>query len=266
VTGTAACPIGENMEEKASHFDKNSQIYNKVRPGYPHEIYEIISNHKVFDINSNILEIGAGNGIASQEIYNQWHSKLTLIEPGNNLCELLYDKFRNINNIKMENITFEQYRTETLFDAIFSATAFHWLDLATKYKKSHDLLKDNGILVLYWNNYGVENNDLADKIQKIYNKYGKGFTDKKSNYDRLMDKIENRRKEINESGHFKVIEHKIICNTLEYAKDEYIKLLKTFPDHSELNNNFWFEMEQTIKENGNNINVKIITNLEIAGK
>jgi len=45
-----------------------------------------------------------------------------------------------------------------------------------------------------------------------------------------------------------------------------MQLLKTFPDHSELNNNFWFEMEQTIKENGNNINVRITINLEIADK
>ena len=81
-----------------------------------------------------------------------------------------------------------------------------------------------------------------------------------------MEKIENRRKEINESDYFKIIEHKIICNTLEYTKDEYMQLLKTFPDHSELNNNFWFEMEQTIKENRNNINVRITINLEIADK
>jgi len=256
----------EIMEEKANHFDNNSQIYNNVRPGYPSEIYEIISTYKIFDNNSNILEIGAGNGIASQEIYNKWQSKLTLIEPGNNLYDLLYNKFNNRNNIKIENTTFEQYRSETLFDAIFSATAFHWLNWTTKYKKSHDLLKNNGILVLYWNNYGVENNYLSDKIQKIYDKYGKGFTYQKNNYERIMDKIENRKNEINESNYFRVIEHKIFSNILEYTKDEYIQLLRTFPDHSELVNDFWIEMEQIIKENGNKINVRLITNLEIADK
>jgi len=254
------------MEEKAYHFDINSQIYNNVRPGYPNEIYDIISTYKLFDNNSNILEIGAGNGIASQEIYNQWHSKLTLIEPGNNFYGLLYNKFMNINNIKIENTTFEQYKNEILFDAIFSATAFHWLDLATKYKKSYDLLKKNGILVLYWNNYEIENNDLADKIQKIYDKYGKKFTDKKSNYERIMIKIENRKNEIEECGYFKLIEHKIIYNVLEYTKDEYIQLLKTFPDHSELVNDFWIEMGQILKENGNKTNVIVIINLEIADK
>jgi len=254
------------MEEKANHFDINSQIYNNVRPGYPNEIYDIISTYKDFDNNSSILEIGAGNGIASQEIYNKWQPKLTLIEPGNNFYGLLYNKFKNINNIKIENTTFEQYKSEILFDAIFSATAFHWLDLETKYKKSYDLLKKNGILILYWNNYEIENNNLADKIQKIYDKYEKRFTEKKSNYERIMIKIENRKNEIEESGYFKIIEHKIIYNVLEYTKDEYIQLLKTFPDHSELVNDFWIEMGQIIKENGNKINVIVIINLEIADK
>jgi phospholipid N-methyltransferase len=254
------------MEDKTNHFDINSQIYNNVRPGYPNEIYDIISTYKNFDINSNILEIGAGNGIASQEIYNQWNSKLTLIEPGNNFYGLLYNKFKNINNIKIENITFEQYRNEILFDAIFSATSFHWLDLATKYKKSYDLLKKNGILVLYWNNYEIQNNDLADKIQKIYGKYSKEFTDKESNYERIIKKIENRKNEIEESRYFKLIEHKIIYNVLEYTKDEYIQLLKTFPDHSELVNDFWIEMEHILKENGDKISVIVIINLEIADK
>ena len=81
-----------------------------------------------------------------------------------------------------------------------------------------------------------------------------------------MDKIENRKNEINESNYFRVIEHKIISNILEYTKDEYIQLLKTFPDHSELVNGFWLEMEQIIKENGNKIKVRLITNLEIADK
>jgi SAM-dependent methyltransferase len=158
------------MEEKALHFDSHSQIYDSVRPGYPQEIYEIISNYKKLGTNSNILEIGAGNGIASQEIYKKWKSKMILIEPGKNLCELLYDRFKNNKDITVKNKTFEKYQTGYKFDAIFSATAFHWLDLSIKYKKSFDLLNDDGLLILFWNNYGIENIEMENEIQKIYTK------------------------------------------------------------------------------------------------
>jgi SAM-dependent methyltransferase len=256
----------KTMEERAIHFNKNYKIYDNIRPGYPNEIYEIISKYRSFDKNSDILEIGAGNGVASNEINNKWQANLTLLEPGGNFCELLQLKFRNNNNVKIINLSFEKYENNELFDAIFSATAFHWLDLSIKYKKSYELLKNDGLLILFWNNYNFENIGIKDKIQKIYEKYGKGFNDKKSNYERQMEKIESRRKEIDESNYFKVIEHKIIKNLFEYSTYEYIQLLKTFSDHSEFDSKFWEEMEQIIINNGNKINVKIISNLEIANK
>lgn len=258
--------MANTMEERALHFDKNYNAYKNSRPGYPNEIYEIISKNGFFDKDSNILEIGAGNGVASSEIYSKWQPKLTLLEPGKNFCELLRLKFIDTNNIKIENTTFENYNGETIFDAIISATAFHWIDLSIKYEKSYRLLKNDGLLILFWNNYIFENIGIEDKINDIYKKYEKGFNDKKSNYERQMEKIENRRKEIEESKYFKIIEHKIIKNVLEYRTNEYMQLLKSFSDHSELSDDFWTEMEQIIKDNGNKINVTIICNLEMAKK
>jgi SAM-dependent methyltransferase len=254
------------MEEKSLHFDSHSQIYDSVRPGYPQEIYEIISNHIKLGTNSNILEIGAGNGIASREIYKKWESKMTLIEPGENLCELLYDRFLNNKNITVKNTTFEKYQTECKFDAIFSATAFHWLDLSIKYIKSYDLLNNNGLLVLFWNNYGIENSEMENEIQKIYTKYGKGIKDGKSSYEKQIKKIESRKIEIEKSNLFNIIEHKIIKNIKEYTMDNYIKLLKTFSDHSEIEDGFFEEIKETIKKHGNKIEVRILVNLEIASK
>jgi len=254
------------LEEKALHFERHSQIYDSVRPGYPQEIYEIISNYKKLDTNSNILEIGAGNGIASQEIYKKWKSTMVLIEPGENLCQLLYDRFKNKKNITVKNTTFEMYQTEHKFDAIFSATAFHWLDLSMKYKKSCDLLNDDGLLILYWNNYGIENIEMENEIQKIYAKYGKGIKDGKSSYERQIEKIESRKIEIEKVNLFNIIEHKIIKNVKKYTMENYIQLLKTFSDHSEMEEGFFQEIKETIKKHGNKIDVRILVNLEIACK
>ena len=93
----------------------------------------------------------------------------------------------------MNSYIFEKYQTEYKFGAIFSATAFHWLDLSIKYKKSYDLLNDDGLLILFWNNYGIENNEMENEIQKIYTKYGKGIKDGKSSYEK---QIESRKIEI----------------------------------------------------------------------
>jgi SAM-dependent methyltransferase len=251
------------MEEKALHFDNNSRFYDAARPGYPEEIYTAVSKHKTFNENSDILEIGAGNGAASVEIYNRWQSKLVLIEPGSNLCKILSGKFGGNKNITIENITFEEYQNTILFDAIFSATAFHWVDAGIKYKKSYELLKDNGLLILYWNSYGIENNELNGKIQKIYTKYGNGIDSGKNVYERQIEKIENRRKEIEGSGYFRITEHKIMKNVIEYDVENYIKLLKTFPDHIKMEQEFFAGVKEAITENGSKIGVRVLTNLEI---
>jgi SAM-dependent methyltransferase len=253
------------MGKNALHFDDNFEIYDNVRPGYPKEVYETISKHIKLNKDSNILEIGAGNGIASQEIYNRWSPKLTLLEPGNNLVELLYRKFKLNKDITIKNTAFEKYESKIFFDAVFSATAFHWLDMATKYKKTYGVLKKDGLLILYWNNYGIENNEMENKIQKIYTRHGNGISDGRTGYERQMEKIEKRRMEIEGSKYFKVIEHKIIKTVKEYNADDYIKLLKTFPDHLKMGKNFFDEVKEEIKKE-NKIGVKIIVNLEIANK
>ena len=254
------------MEKNALHFNNNFETYDNVRPGYPKEVYETISKHIKLNKYSNILEIGAGNGIASQEIYNRWSPKLTLLEPGSNLVELLYQKFKSNKDIVIENTTFEEYRSEMFFDVIFSATAFHWLDIETKYKKAHDVLKKGGLLILYWNNYGIENNEMENKIQKIYTKYGNGISDGKTAYERQMEKIEKRRMEIEDSKYFKVLEHKIIKTVKGYNADNYIKLLETFPDHLNMDKRIFEEIKETIIKEENKIDVRIIINLEIANK
>src|SRR5699024_6445424 len=107
-------------------------------------------------------EIGAGNGIATQKIHAFWPSKLSLIEPGLELCEILEERFKENPNIRIIQDYFENVVLEkNSFDAIFCATAFHWLDKKKKYRRCHDLLVSGGLLVLFWNNSIIDNPEIG---------------------------------------------------------------------------------------------------------
>jgi len=248
------------------HFDNNFETYNDVRPGYPNEIYELISKYKSFDKKSKILEIGAGNGVASKDVYEKWLSKLTLIEPGDNFCKLLQNRFNNIEDIKIKNTTFEKYSDKTLFDAVISATAFHWVDLSVKYKKSYEILENDGLLILFWNYYGIEDVKMENLIQNIYIKYGMGKNDNKNGYERQIEIINDRKHEIEDSNYFKIIDSMIVKRTFEYSTNKNTQLLKTFPNHSQLDENFFKEIESIIEENDGKINLRVLTNIEICEK
>ena len=254
---------------EASSFNKNASIYNEARPGYPKEVYDTISKYIDYNEHSQLLEIGAGQGIATEEIFNRWKANITAIEPGLNLYSLMQHRFKNNPQISIVKTTFEEFSSANQYDGIFSATAFHWLDCKTKFERAHKLLRTNSFLFLYWNNYGITSLELEKQIKQIYTKYG--FPESKESSDVIRDrKIESRKNEVIQSNVFNLIEHKIITTNMEYDSESYIKLLKTFPDHSEekiLNIETMFnEIRNIILERDNKIDVKVVINLEVAKK
>ena len=68
------------MDDKRKiSFDNIAKIYENARPGYPNEVYEEIEKHFTFGAYSKILEIGAGDGKATLEMYNRWNSHFTVL-------------------------------------------------------------------------------------------------------------------------------------------------------------------------------------------
>ncbi|MDO5523060.1 MAG: class I SAM-dependent methyltransferase [Bacteroidia bacterium] len=245
-------------------FDTSSDIYNEIRPAYNEEVYTAISEFLKPGKTYKILEIGAGNGIATERIYDLWKPELTLLEPGKNLSRLLIEKFGSEPNIEIINDCFESAELkEEYFHAVVSATSFHWLNNETKYTKSHKLLKENGLLIVFWNNYGIDNPDLSAEIQQIYTaNTGKKLA--KSIGEIQSEKIDNRKNEIINSGLFELLTHRIFTTEIRFAGAEYIKLLKTFPDHAAFPDAFFTEMATVFEKSNNTVTVKITLNLNVA--
>ncbi len=265
--------ILENHQNKALptheqnlYFDTYSDIYNEIRPEYSEEVFAEIAVFLKPDSKYNLLEIGAGHGLATDSISRIWTSKLTLIEPGKNLYRLLKQKYGGLKEITIINDFFENVQFEkNSFDAIFAATSFHWLPAETKFTKSYDLLKNNGLLIVFWNNYSVDDSTQNAEIQKIYQKYTGNDTEK-SIREIQQTKIENRKNEIVNSRLFQLLTHKIIESQTHFSASEYIKLLKTFPDHTSFPNTFFDEISNYINHQNNALSVRIVLNLDIAQK
>ena len=256
------------MNSDSKVFNSNAQIYNEVRPGYPEEVYSLIAKYKNFSKESTILEIGSGNGLATKEIWRNWKSNITAIEPGKQLWDISNLLFSNNSKISILNSSFENYNSDLQFDGIFSATAFHWLDSTTKYISCHKLLKNDGILVLYWNNYGIADEKIEKEVQNVYKKYG--FKNNGNRDDILNIKSEKRKNEIELSGLFHLQENTLLYRKEMYGIEKYIKLLRTFPDHTESKKPKIESMFDEIRQIGNKyenmIPVRIVVDLKIARK
>lgn len=254
----------------SSSFTKIASLYNDIRPGYPTEMYDAIDNECEITSESKILEVGAGNGIATAEIFQKWNPSITVVEPGSEFCQILNDRFKKNNNILIINSKFEDFKDECNYDFIFSGTAFHWINEKIKYKHSSNILKKNGKLVLFWNNYSRDNSDIFDKIQDIYTEYYPDQTEVIDVRKLQSEKIIKRKLEILQSKYFNITFENEFVIYRNYTSDKYISLLKTFSNNStktgEQLSVFYSKIRELIFNYGNSLNLPIMTNLIIASK
>lgn len=250
-------------------FDKVANIYSQVRPGYPNELYTKVSKFKTFKQDSLLLEIGAGHGIATEEVNSYWNPNIIAIEPGEKLFELSHQKLSIYPKIQVEKCSFEKFESSIKFDGIYSATAFHWINQSIKYKKAFQLLNDDGLLFLFWNNYSLKNERVFHQIQNIYHNFHPQGRGKKDIRILQKEKIQSRRQEIEESKYFKLLNHDVFIHSMIYTAEMYVKLLQTFSPNSLPKNEiepFYNKIKEFIFSNGDEIELEIVVNLEIAVK
>ena len=252
-------------------FDKFAKTYDDVRPRYPIQLYKDIQRFCDISSQTNLLEIGTGSGIATEEIA-KLNPQIITVEPGENLVEVAKQNLSKYRNIQFICDTFENCDfKESQFDIILSATTFHWLEKESKYYDCCKYLKDNGFLVLFWNSFCRENSQIMKEIDEVYARNLSETYEKKSDVNRgVLEKVITREQELIQSEYFYVSALKRYKTEYQYNADSYIALLNTYPKiiklESEVRDKFLAEIKEVIIKNGNKITIPILTSLYICRK
>jgi SAM-dependent methyltransferase len=123
-------------------FDRVAGLYGRVRPEYPERLIDsALGDRLVLDV----LEVGCGAGQLPAALIARG-LRVEAIEPGANLAALAR---RRAPEALVRVARFEELEPpEASFDAIFSATAFHWVDPRVGWAKAARILRAGGILAL----------------------------------------------------------------------------------------------------------------------
>ena len=226
------------MTSKIEPYKGIAATYEEIRPSYPEELIEDIILKTGIQFSDRLLEIGAGTGKATIQFARKGFT-IHAIELGEDMASILKDKCAEFEKVTFDVIPFEQWNYEgnNVFNMIYCAQAFHWLDPKIKYEKCHKLLKDNGYLILFWyNSYDSKSpNDTErqNKIDRIVNKYASNyFINDKSSQRRKHDGIykeDERIKEIEASGLFTLVEKIEYLHETRNNVDQYLKVMKSIP-------------------------------------
>ena len=165
-------------------------------------------------------------------------AEVTAVEIGKNLSQYTAQKFFEYRNFQVINTSFEEFQAPIKYDLIFAATAFHWIKPGKSYSKCKELLKQNGVLAVFWNTPRISRKDpsLYNEIQRLYQQY-------------MPHSVEENEELLNSKWYLKrckdlddfLIEHKysdckfkIYQDVRSFSADEYIGLLQTYSDHKAL--------------------------------
>jgi SAM-dependent methyltransferase len=219
--------VSDRRVVRRAAFDRVAELYERIRPGYPPALFDDLADIAGLRPAAQVLEIGCGTGQASVAIAEHgWH--LLAVDLGARLAELAAKRLAPFDSARVVVADFDRWTPPRAdFDVVFSATAFHWLDPATRFARTADLLAPDGVLATVATHHiagGTE--PFFDDAQACYRRFDPNTTP--------ADAVRQRADEIpfdtdrGRSGEY----HKPVFRRYEWTADyrtaDYLDLLRTY--------------------------------------
>jgi len=135
-------------------FGDDPKNYHTVRPAYPEDVWEVLRARANLRSGIDILEIGAGTGLATVVLAAHQPKRFVAIEPDSRLASFLRSEIPDPRlEILVEPFESADLKAES-FELIVCATAFHWLDEASALRRFQHLLRPGGAVAIWWNVFG----------------------------------------------------------------------------------------------------------------
>ena len=136
------------LRRYAQVFDRVAADYDASRPGYPEAIVDVAVRRGGLDAGARVVEVGCGTGKLT-ELLAKRGLEVDAVDPGASMIAAARRRVGDASNVHFHHGRFEDVPfPEAAFDAVFSATAFHWVEPDVGWAKVAHHLRDDGLLAL----------------------------------------------------------------------------------------------------------------------
>jgi ubiquinone/menaquinone biosynthesis C-methylase UbiE len=162
--------------DNTKRFSNRVEDYVRYRPGYPAAIITYLQQQFGMNKAQQVADIGAGTGISSALFLSAGY-KVTAVEPNNKMREKAIELLNTFPQFNAVDGTAEHTTlVNNTIDIIIAGQAFHWFDMAAAKAEFKRILKDDGYVVLIWNERLI-----ASAFEKEYDqliiKHGKDYVE-----------------------------------------------------------------------------------------
>jgi len=179
-----------------------------------------------------VLEIGSGTGQATKPLAERAF-QITAIELGPNLAAVARRKLARFPNVTIVEGAFEDWPLPPEpFDAVVSATAFHWLDPSVRVSRTADAMRLGGVLATIATHH-IDGGDAQFFID-VQDCYGRWFPGSAGLRLPTAADVAPDNGELEHSERFEPAIFRRYEWEQSYSAQEYIDLLSTYSDHRAL--------------------------------
>ena len=129
-------------------FDDVAAAYDSNRPTYRAELVDRACRVAGIGSGERVLEVGCGSGQLTRSLVARG-LHVTALEPGKHLLSLAEQNLEGPGTMESVNARFEDAElSDEHFAAVFSASAFQWIDPEVSWEKAARVLPPGGTLAL----------------------------------------------------------------------------------------------------------------------
>ena len=216
----------EESGRRRESFDLVADDYNEYRTAYPQQVVAALIALSHLHHGSRVLEIGCGTGQLSVPLA-QHGIELLALELGPHLAAHARRNLKRFPHAHVEVSAFEVWPLPPQqFDAVVSASAFHWLDPAVRFSKSAQALQPGGCLtILHVHHVRGGTPGFFAETQPSYLKWG--LSDDLSFQPPTPDHVPTLYPELDQLPEFRSVERHQFEIPMRHSTTSYIGWLHT---------------------------------------
>ena len=173
-------------KNSTTRFSSRVGDYMKYRPHYPVEILDLLAAKCGMTPESVIADIGSGTGILT-EMFLENGNPVIGVEPNKEMREAGENYLAQFARFNSVDGTSEVTRLPAMsVDLIIAGQAFHWFDQVKARAEFQRILKDNGWVVLVWNDRRVDSTPFLRAYEALLEEFGTDY--KEINHKNVQDR------------------------------------------------------------------------------